>query len=152
MTVFYENVDACGNYIKGTKGAPGSANYPYYISHDGNLSALIPCPDGTHTYGFKFEYRKGSSTATPFLTGTLSTLSLTPSASIEVVNAPIGTDYIGCQASGGVCFDPSYGLHLLNTSYSWSLWTSSALAFHDDPPYQHVYNNYWSFATCPVSC
>jgi hypothetical protein len=148
--VFYENYDSCSDYYANDLGAPASPDYPYYISWDGASSHQIVCNDGSRVGVRTYEFRKGSFSNTPFYYGNLPQTSGDIEVLTEVQNgATIGTDYFGCDANKS-CGNASYGIHVLNGS-TWSTLTSASRS-HSDPPWVHTYNNYWSFATCPVSC
>jgi hypothetical protein len=151
--IYYENMNPCGDYFAKDKGAPPSANYPYYINYGGQPSQTIGCNDGSHRTAFAFPYRKGSFGNLPFFTGFLSWTQDYPQALTETYFYPtIGTDYLGCQDSGGVCFNQSYGIHVYTQNSTWAIWTGPAGYVNANPPYRHTYNNYWSVATCPVAC
>ncbi len=149
--VYYENVDACGDYYAGDKGVPPAPDYAYYLMWDGASSHNIVCQNGDHQAAYTFEYRKGSVGNTPFHYGTLPTSDGMALAKTEIQGAPpINTDYFGCDPNRA-CGNGSYGLHLFNGT-SWLGWTGASTKSEFQPPWLHTYNNYWSFKTCPASC
>jgi hypothetical protein len=151
--IFYENEDPCGEYFADDVGAPPSANYPYYLNYNLQGGATYYCPgDPVPKTFYTFEYRKGSWGSTPFYWGVLDSTSGLAFAKTEVQNgAPIGTDRFGCDDQKQCGVHQGFGLHLYNGMY-WYLWQTASSASHDDPPWVHTYYNYWTFATCPVSC
>ena len=150
--VYYENVNPCGDYWAGDKGAPAFVNQAYYINYDGLGSVVVGCNNGSHRNGYSFLYRKGTFGSAPFFTGYMSGPDNYASAMTETVNNPtINTDYVGCQGPGA-CSISGFGIHVLTAPSTWNSWTGPATAIHDNPPWLHTYNNYWSFKTCPSAC
>jgi hypothetical protein len=148
--VYYENVDACGDYYAGDKGAPPSADFPYGLAWNGQASSNISCNNGDHHTGFTFKYTKGGVSNTPFFYGTLPTKDGIIGAKTEMQSALESTDWFGCNASGG-CTTSLYGLHLLNGA-TWSLQTANSVASTSNPPFLHTYNSFWSYKTCATAC
>lgn len=151
VQIFYENWDACDDYWFSLVGAPPTPNYPFYLSWDGGSSYNQSCNDGRHQTAYVWEWRKGSFTNAPFHYGNLGFSSGQASAATEVLDsATIGTDRFGCDHNK-VCSSAAYGIHVYDGS-TWSLLTAGGSIGPGNPPYRHTYQNYWAFATCPVSC
>jgi hypothetical protein len=151
--VYYENVTPCGDYREADKGAPGAANYPYYISHDGGGTVTVGCDNGSHRTGYGFLYRKGSFGSNSFFTGYMSSNYELPFVKTEIYNDPpyVNADYFGCQDVGS-CTNAGYGIHVYTAASTWVGFTGPASKIHYDPPYVYSYETYWSFRTCPTSC
>lgn len=149
--VYYENVDACGDYYFHDQGAAPSADYPYYLTWDGGSSYQQTCFDGSRHIAYLWQWRKGSVTSTPFFIGDLGFTAGQASAATEVHDgATIGTDYYGCDPNKA-CSSGGYGIHVFSGS-SWSSLTNASAIGPYNPPYLRTFHNYWAFATCPVSC
>lgn len=151
VVMYTEILDVCGDYYPTNWSAPPSPDYPYYLYYNGGGARTILCLNGSKRTGYYFDFARGSLGGV-FTQGALDTTTGEIQAATEV-NPPgsvIGTDYYGCDASKS-CGNQSYGMHLYNGS-SWTTWTAASTKLTGNPPFVHTYNNYWSFATCPISC
>jgi hypothetical protein len=145
--IYYENVDMCGVYYADDLGAPPVSNYFYELKYDGTGAHTYTCPNGVPKTGYRYDYRKGSSGASPFFIGVLSTQDGLALAKTEVQGNPtIPTTRFGCSATS--CTATAYGLRLYVSS--WSLWTGASTSSQANPPWLHTYSNYWGYKTCPT--
>lgn len=150
--IYYENVDPCGDYYAGDKGAPGTPFSFYGLEYGNGGRQQFSCSGGELFYGYLFNYRKGSSTATPFFHGVLSVSAGDAGAKTEVQNnPPLGTSYFGCSSATS-CNSTTYALQLRTSTSTWLPWQQASTSSNDMPPFLHTYNNYWSFKTCATSC
>jgi hypothetical protein len=150
-SMYYENVDLCNSYHALTLTSPPTQDYAYYITYNNAGAHTFSC-GGIPTVGYTYEYRVGSFTSSPIFYGVMSQPNGLAMAKTEIQGAstPFGTDYYGCTGTK-VCTNQGYGLHLFNPG----LWTTAypTTTSHDVASWGlHSYNQYWSFATCPVAC
>ncbi len=146
--MYYENRDPCGDYVALDIGAPPSANYFYSLKWTGDDDGLVHCNNAIWNF-YTYGYKKGSSGATPFFVGHLSTPDGIAGAKTEwQADSPLAKGRFGCN--GTDCFDSAYGIEIYDTT--WHLWTGNVSTSDSQPLDLGPINNYWSFKTCPYPC
>lgn len=148
--VYYENMTPCGDYHADDIGIPVSNPYWFRVQYNGGGLQSFTCDtiSGPHT-GYKFGYKKGSSTNADFFQGWMTTLDGRADANTEWHDTPPqATVYFGC-ASSATCL-PDYGIGVRSLS-QWGLCCSAVSEEHGNPPYMHLISVYYSFRTCQTS-
>jgi hypothetical protein len=139
--VYYENVDACGDYYVDDRGAPSSANQLYWLYRYSSSSYQQTCNNGSHHTAWDFAFKMGPLVVNPFHYGTLPTSTGLALAKTELQNSPPeNTDYFGCDSSHTCGSSSGYGMKLMSGG-SWSTWTASSVHSNAQPPFLHTYKN-----------
>jgi hypothetical protein len=154
VQVYAENIDPCGDYHGHLYGVPSSQPLYLNVKSTGDPPDLLHCGNGVPYYGSLYQYKKGSSSNSPFFYGVMSTDDGQAGWSIETHNnASQPTTYLGCRTTSD-CTDSDYGLQIQAQNGNWNTCCSVQPENYgpSNPPFMHNFQNWWSMKTCQTQC